>query len=304
MHRYIFHLENETVFLLSKLKINQKNFIYFYIKYKDESRIAPCIFLRCLLNQLDYAIIVIIKNDKTWFFKKGFEWYDLNIDNKNSKRIQEEFILSYENNFLFQFHLNISNEDYQTDFFIKQKNNNFKYNLESQVGYFAFFYIENLHPELFFDKDYCLQLDNIREILLRTFAFYNGNLVSNLLTYSIYKFEEACSSLHWAKFVSSTLDEYKFKINGSEIDIKFSIGIAQGSYDTFEEYKGGRNSFAGIGLNKAARIAKINSEKKIRFCKNIFEMAYPILLYFEIDSKLIGEFKMKGFFKKERIYCI
>ncbi|KAM0673044.1 hypothetical protein GVAV_003535 [Gurleya vavrai] len=300
---YKIELENEIVCLYVDSEIKVSMFVDEYLKYKDEDRIKIEIKMNLFSRLYKKIIIVVWKPKEMFIYKKGYTEIFYLINEQKWERFKEDLHCIYKKFESIKF-IFVQNE--QVQYFSETLINDTNKNVinEYEEGFVAFIYIKTDNEKLNNDPFYCQEIDKAREAIYKSYAFYRGRIVSNCLKYSIFEFKEALSSIHWAVKIRQILSKMFVIVNNDKLKIDFKIGIAHGTFQYYEEYKGGRNSFAGIALNKAARIARVNSETNIVFCDYIFNVCKDKFEYLDIKAKYDGKKIMKGFLEALDIYCI
>ncbi|KAM0686250.1 hypothetical protein COBT_002528, partial [Conglomerata obtusa] len=295
-----YELENECIYFVAESNYGA-SLINEYIKFKDVENLSIRLKSKKLARVHEKIFIVIFRQDRTYFYVKGFSKLHFKSDDLESQSLSAEMYVFKNkiNNFEFQLI-----DDQKVKFSDRLEINDFKnFNINSE-GYFAFLYINNKTHKNENEVENIKELDRIRFLIYKSFAFYDGELISNFLDYSIYKFEEALSGIHWANNLYKNLLGTKIIIDGQEQILDFNIGLAFGPYSEYEEYKGGRRSFVGVALNKAARLAKLSNMHQICFCENVFNNCKKQINFLNIQTENIGFKKMKGFIADEKVFCI
>lgn len=259
--------------------------------------------MRLNLKNHTKIFVIVNKEGKLYVYKKGFD--TVTFDNKIENRliIKEDFYIYKTEKSVFDYYLTknhriLYTKTYNNDAMERKSSKN------CQEGYFAFVYILNKSTSIENSIKNIKEFDHVRYKVYKSFAFYDGELVANFYDYSIYKFEEACTALHWAKNISSWLKKSKIILDEKKEDIKFGIGIAHGSYYEYDELKGGRKSFAGVGLNKAARLGKLAADYGVCFCEDIYNSCKEMFNYLNLHVKPVKQKKLKGFDDAQQIFCI
>ncbi|KAM0678420.1 hypothetical protein BDAP_001136 [Binucleata daphniae] len=300
---YDYKLENENIHVVCDDDFCKEEFISKYLKYKDMQNISFQAKMNKQMRKYAKAFVIVRKNEKLYIYQKGFD--AVTFDNKIENRLiidSEFYIYKTEKRefdyFLTKNHRILYTNTYKNDINIKPSGKVY------QEGYFAFIYIRNKSIASENNVKNIKEFDQLRYKIYRSFAFYDGELVANFYDYSIYKFEEAFSALHWATHVSNTLSNQKIIINNQEEEVNYTIGIAYGPYSEYDEYKGGRRSYAGVGLNKASRLGKLTGETGVYFCKTVFDRCKEMFCYLNLTPKAVMYKVLKGFADTEQIFCI